>query len=92
MLDSDRKGGSFLSGDLDLPDLIIEELPDSMSFCYGEVMGGGGISWVMFLECKAFLGEKERFQICLDRIFTTGPPREEMRRYYSEKFRKDNRN
>ena len=62
---------SFLSDETELPDLINEELSDSMSFCYGNVMSKGGRIWAGLLEFIDILAGRDR-QVCLERICTTG--------------------
>ena len=70
--DLDRKKSS-MPDDIEASELINEEFPDPLSFCYGEVRGSDELVWERFLEFKALLGEKGN-RLCLERIFTTGPP------------------
>ena len=60
-----------------------------MSVITQKVSGRGELLCGGFLEPKALLGEKgEGGRLLLDRIFTTGLPKEEAGRYYSKIFLK----
>ena len=75
---------SFLSGDVEASELINEELSVSMSFYYAKVRDSDDLDWGRLLVSKRLLEESES-QLCINRIFTTGLPREAVGRYYSRK-------
>ena len=83
-LDSNK---SSPSDDSDASELINEELSGSMSFYYGEVSGSGDLGRESLLIHKRPLGEREN-RFCLNRIFTTGLPQEELGMYYYGKLLK----
>ena len=84
--DLDRKKSS-LSDEAELPALINEKLPDSISFYYEKVMGGYGGIWRNIPEFFDILYGGE-CRICLARIFTTGLSTGELRLYGSEDLRR----
>ena len=74
---------SFLGGDnLEASELINGELSGSESFYYGDVRDRDDLASERLLVPNRLLEEGE-CRICLNRIFTTGPPQEEAGMYYS---------
>ena len=76
--------------DLDASELINEELSDSVSFYSEKARYSDELVCGRLLQSKSRLEEREN-RHCLNRIFTTGLPKEDAGGYYSEKHLKTHR-